>query len=114
MVVMMGPNYEGTIMALQLYRRHRTGCEGGRPEDFRSGQFEEGRRGWKQCACLIHTSGSIAGKSSRRSTGERDWEKAQAVADGLQFYSFCHELGELIDASPKATQRSVLRPVRAI
>jgi hypothetical protein len=31
-------------MALQLYRRHRKECKAGRPEDSKSGQFEEGRR----------------------------------------------------------------------
>jgi len=41
-------------MALNLYRRHRKECEGAHPEDTRTGQFEEGRRGWKKCACLIH------------------------------------------------------------
>jgi hypothetical protein len=60
-------------MALQLYRRHRKECEVGRPEDSKSGQFEEGRRGWKRCACLVHASGSIAGKFKRQSTWERDW-----------------------------------------
>ena len=67
-------------MGLQLYRRHRSECEAGHPEDSKSGQFEEGRRGWKRCACLIHASGTIAGKFKRRSTGEREWEKAFAVA----------------------------------
>jgi hypothetical protein len=43
-------------MALLLDRRYRKECEGGRPEDTRSGQFEEGRRGWKQSACVIHPS----------------------------------------------------------
>ena len=37
-------------MALKLYRRHRKECEGGHPEDSRSGEFEEGRRGWKNAA----------------------------------------------------------------
>jgi len=66
-------------MALQLYRRHRKECEAGHPEDSKSGQFEEGRRGRKHCACLIHASGSIAGKFGRRSTGERKWDEAHAV-----------------------------------
>ena len=35
-------------MALRLYRRHRKECEAGPPEDFKSGEFEEGRRGWKR------------------------------------------------------------------
>ncbi len=67
-------------MALKLYRRHRKECEGGHAEDTRTRQFEEGRRGWKKCACVIHASGTLAGKFSRRQTGSADWEKASAVA----------------------------------
>ena len=53
-------------MALKLYRRHRKECEGGHPEDSRSGEFEEGRRGWKKCACLIHASGTLGGTFNRK------------------------------------------------
>src|ERR1700693_3054329 len=67
-------------MALKLYRRHRKECEGGHAEDFRSGQFEEGRRGWKKCACLIHLAGTLAGTFSRKQTGKSDWDDAKAVA----------------------------------
>lgn len=56
-------------MALQLYRSHRKECEADRPEDSRSGQFEEGRRGLKRCSCLIHVSGTLDGKFRRQSTG---------------------------------------------
>ncbi len=66
-------------MPLTLYRRHRTECEGGHPEDSRSGEFEEGRRGWKKCACLIHVSGTLGGKSSRKQTGKSKWDEAKAV-----------------------------------
>src|SRR5580704_7777826 len=64
-------------MALKLYRRHRTECEGGHPEDARSGEFEEGRRGWKKCACLIHVSGTLGGRFSRKQTGKSEWESAK-------------------------------------
>ena len=67
-------------MALKLYRRHRKECEGGHPEDARTGQFEEGRRGWKKCACLIHASGTLAGRFNRRQTGKTEWDEARAVA----------------------------------
>src|SRR5438128_7971486 len=67
-------------MALKLYRRHRKECEGGHPEDARTGQFEEGRRGWKKCACLVHASGTLAGRFNRRQTGKVDWDEARAVA----------------------------------
>jgi integrase len=67
-------------MALKLYRRHRKECEGGHPEDSRSGEFEEGRRGWKRCNCLIHASGTAAGTFNRRQTGSSDWDHARAIA----------------------------------
>jgi integrase len=66
-------------MALKLYRRHRTECEGGHAEDTRSGEFEEGRRGWKKCACLIHVSGTLGGKFNRKQTGKSDWDEAKAL-----------------------------------
>ena len=66
-------------MALTLYRRHRTECEGDQEEDARSGEFEEGRRGWKKCACLIHVSGTLGGKFSRKQTGKSDWDEARRV-----------------------------------
>lgn len=47
-------------------------------EDTRSGEFEEGPRGWKKCACLIHVSGTLGGKFNRRQTGKSDWEEAKA------------------------------------
>src|ERR1700693_4738708 len=67
-------------MALTLYRRHRTECEGGHPEDSRSGEFEEGRRGWKKCGCLIHVSGTLGRKFNRKQTGKSKWDEAKAVA----------------------------------
>jgi integrase len=66
-------------MPLTLYRRHRKECEGGHAEDSRSGEFEEGRRGWKKCGCLIHVSGTLAGRFSRRQTGKANWEEAKAA-----------------------------------
>jgi site-specific recombinase XerD len=71
-------------MALKLYRRHRKECEGGHPEDSRSGEFEEGRRGWKKCSCLIHASGTLAGKFSRQQTGKSRWEDAKAIVAGWE------------------------------
>ncbi|MGD0298271.1 MAG: hypothetical protein ABSE86_14285 [Bryobacteraceae bacterium] len=65
-------------MALKLYRRHRTECEGGHPEDMRSGEFEEGRRGWKKCACLIHVSGTLGRKFNRKQTST-NWDEAKAL-----------------------------------
>jgi integrase len=71
-------------MALKLYRRHRKECEGGHAEDSRSGEFEEGRRGWKRCACLIHASGTLGGRFNRKQTGKSDWDEAKAVAAAWQ------------------------------
>jgi len=66
-------------MALILYRRHRKECEAGYPEDLRSGEFDEGRRGWKKCGCLIHASGTLGGKFARKQTGKANWEEAKAA-----------------------------------
>jgi hypothetical protein len=49
-------------MALQFYRHHRKECEGGHEEDSKCGRFEEGRRGCKWCACLIHASRPLGDK----------------------------------------------------
>jgi integrase len=65
-------------MALNLYRRHRLECEAGHPEDLRSGEWEERRKGWKRCNCVIHISGTLGGKFSRRSTGRSTWDEARA------------------------------------
>jgi hypothetical protein len=65
-------------MALKLYRRHREEFQRGHPEDARSGEFEEGRRGWKKCACLIHVSGTLGRKFNRKQTGKSDWDEAKA------------------------------------
>jgi len=65
---------------LKLYRRHRKECEAGHSEDARTCEFEEGRRGWKKCGCMIHVSGTLAGKFSRKQTGKTDWDEAKALA----------------------------------
>ncbi len=67
-------------MALRLYRRHRKECEGSHREGSFTGEFEEGRRGWKKCGCLIHASGTLGRKFNRKQTGKSDWDEAKAVA----------------------------------
>src|SRR5258707_119415 len=71
-------------MTLKLYRRHRSACEGHHPEDSRTGEFEEGRRGWKRCACMIHASGTLGRKFGRKQTGVTEWDQAKAIADEWQ------------------------------
>ena len=66
-------------MPLNLYRRHRQQCETGHPEESRSGEFEERKKGWKRCSCHIFASGTLAGKFKRRDTGRGDWLEAKAV-----------------------------------
>ena len=69
-------------MVLKLYRRHRIDCEGNHPEDSRSGEFEEGRRGWKKCACLIHASGTlqIYGISQNDAVDTREFNSSFGVS----------------------------------
>ncbi len=67
-------------MPLTLYRRHRTGCEASRQAGSFTGEFEESRRGAKRCSCVIHASGTLAGKFKRTQTGYFRWEDARLIA----------------------------------
>src|ERR1039457_4777563 len=67
-------------MALNLYRRHRRDCKAGHPEEFRTGEFDERKKGWKRCACPIFASGTLARISRRQSTGKWEWDDAKATA----------------------------------
>jgi integrase len=101
-------------MALKLYRRHRKECEGGHSEDFRSGEFEEGRRGWKKCACLIHVSGTLGGKFNRKQTGKSDWEEAKAVAAEWEKATSWNGEITLPEPLPELTQPSRVTIERAV
>jgi len=67
-------------MPLTLYRRHRSDCKANHPKDLRSGEFEERKKKWRRCDCLITASGTISGDFRRQYTGQWDWEKARAAA----------------------------------
>lgn len=71
-------------MALNLYRRHRLECKGKHPEDFRSGELDERRKGFRRCQCVIHVSGTLDGKFSRRATDATEWSQARAFASALE------------------------------
>src|SRR5216683_7750259 len=70
-------------MALNLYRRHRRDCKAGHPEESRSGEFDERRKGWKRCSCPIFASGTLQGKFRRQTTGQWEWTPAKAVVAEL-------------------------------
>jgi site-specific recombinase XerD len=71
-------------MALNLYRRHRRDCKAGHPEDFKSSDLEERKKGWRRCECPILMSGSLAKQFRRQSTGKWEWGDAKAVAEALE------------------------------
>ena len=72
-------------MALHLYRRHRADCDAGRPNEFRSSELDERRKGWgRQCRCQIQVSGTLGGKFSRKTTGSADWAAARRFADEFE------------------------------
>jgi integrase len=70
-------------MALNLYRRHRRDCKAGHPEESRSGEFDERKKGWKRCSCPIFASGTLQGKFRRQTTGQWEWTPAKAVVAEL-------------------------------
>lgn len=75
---------EGRVK-LNLYRRHRLGCESQRPEDSRSSEREERRKGWgRKCGCKIHLSGTLDGKFSRKAAGTSDWLEAHRIAEAYE------------------------------
>ncbi len=65
---------------VQPLRRHRQECDAGHTEKFRSGEFEDRKKGWKRWACFIFASGTLAGKFRRKYSGKSDWEAAKGVA----------------------------------
>jgi hypothetical protein len=71
-------------MALNLYRRHAQACQAGRPRYVCSGEFEERKKGWKRCTCVIFASGTLGGRFRRRGTEKADWEEAKAVASAWE------------------------------
>jgi site-specific recombinase XerD len=71
-------------MALALYRRHRRGCKARYPEELRSSEYDERRKGWKRCDCPIFVSGTLARSFKRQTTGQWEWEPARRVAAELE------------------------------
>jgi integrase len=72
-------------MALHLYRRHRFDCTAGHPNEFRSSELDERRKGWgRKCRCLIQISGTLARQFSRKTTGTAEWAEARGIADALE------------------------------
>ena len=65
---------------LALYRRHRRECKAGHPEDYRSSEYDERKKGWKRCDCPIVASGTLNRKFRRQTTGQWEWEPARAMA----------------------------------
>jgi hypothetical protein len=66
-------------VALHLYRRHRRDCKAGHPEDSRTGEFEERRKGFKRCDCPIFAAGTINGRRKRQSTAQWEWDAARTA-----------------------------------
>jgi site-specific recombinase XerD len=91
-------------MALTLYRRHKRDCTAAHPEDSRSSQLEENRKGWKRCACKIHVSGTIAGKFARKNSGTHVWEEASQIAHAWK------ALGKWTDEIPLITPPGLPEP----
>ena len=67
-------------MALALYRRHRRDCKAGHPEESRTNEYDERKKGWKRCECPIFLSGTLQGCFKRHNSGRWEWESAKALA----------------------------------
>jgi hypothetical protein len=67
-------------MALALYRRHRRDCKAHHPEELRTSEYDERKKGYKRCECPIFASGTLAKRFRRQSTGRWEWAHAKALA----------------------------------
>src|ERR1039457_4552532 len=67
-------------MSLALYRRHRRDCKGGHPQNSRTSEYDERKRGWARCECPIFVSGTLQGTCKRQNTGRWQWEDARPLA----------------------------------
>ncbi|HLJ16789.1 MAG TPA: hypothetical protein VKV15_20000, partial [Bryobacteraceae bacterium] len=61
-------------MALALYRRHRRDCKARHPEESRTSEYDERKKGWKRCECPIFLSGTLQGCFKRHNSGRWEWE----------------------------------------
>src|SRR3984885_1976540 len=71
-------------MALSLYRRHRRDCKAEHPEEFRTSEYDERKKGFKRCECHIFVSGTLSGRAGRKSTGRWEWEEAKSVSEAWE------------------------------
>jgi hypothetical protein len=66
-------------MALNLYRRHGSKCDGDREPQSMTYESDELRRAWKSCFCPIYASGTLGGQFKRKNTERSTWDEAKAV-----------------------------------
>ena len=87
-------------MALNLYRRHRRDCKAGHPEESRSGEFDERKKGWKRCSCPIFAAGTLQGKFLRQTTGRWEWTPARAVVAEFERLGTWGKVAPILPAAP--------------
>jgi integrase len=71
-------------MPLALYRRHRRDCKAGHPEESRTSEYDERKKGWKRCECPIFVSGTLNRHFKRHNTGQWEWESAHPIARSIE------------------------------
>jgi hypothetical protein len=62
---------------LSLYRRHRRECKFGYPEDSRTGEFDERKKGWRRCNCPIFVSGTLGQEIPETEYGPMEMGRGQ-------------------------------------
>jgi hypothetical protein len=71
---------------LTVYRRHLEVAKSGHPEELRTSEFDERKKGWKRCECPIFASGTLNRISRRQNTGQWEWEPAKLIAVKLEAF----------------------------
>lgn len=91
---------------LSLYRRHRRDCKAHHPEEFKSGEFDERKKGWKRCDCPIFASGTLARKFRRQSTNQWEWEPARTTAAAWESANSWHDSPPAVSNAATAPEQS--------
>lgn len=93
-------------MALAFYRRHRRDCKAGHPEELRTSEYDERKKGWRRCECPIIASGTLQRKFRRQATGQWEWDAARAMAGNWEAAGNWTDQASIVVPPPQETASS--------
>ena len=104
-------------MPLALYRRHRQGCKGGHPHNSRTSEYDQRKKGWKQCECPIFASGTLHRHFRRHNTGQWEFEAPilfSQISEAEAFPTMAEMERAIIVAAYERSNRKPLEAARLL